>query len=471
MPRPNILLISGDQHNAEILGCAGNPVVRTPNIDALAADGMLFSQAFTSQPICTPARTAIFTGLFSKHHGVYHNINMNYQPGKPALPPERVAFPERLAAAGYDTALFGKLHARHEGGKCFGLATARLVEGKGHFMPSRDLQDEYRRHLARRGYPPDVWRVWENDPSYAANGYVTSPLPEEDYIDTFIADMALDYLDQVNEPFFAWVSFCTPHNPWDPPKPFDTMVDPADVPMPHRKAGELETKPPQWVDHVARTIASLPYTSMDRSLPGGVANAYARFPEEKTRRMLAAYYGEVSHLDRQVGRVLEALVARGLDENTVVVYLSDHGDYCGNNWAFYKYAGLYDSLIRVPLVVRWPGAAPKGGSCDELVSLVDVAPTFLDAAGLDGPADLDGHSLRPLLEGRQAERRQEVFVEAGATTAILTPDWKLVRWRDGTEELYDRRRDPYDLDNLADHAGLDDIQADLRARLETWKSQ
>ena len=142
---------------------------------------------------------------------------------------------------------------------------------------------------------------------YAENGFVTSPLPEKDYIDTFVADIALEHLDAVTEPFFSWVSFCTPHNPWDPPKPFDTMFDPADIPMPHRAEGELETKPPQWVDHVARTIASLPYRSMDPDLPGGADNAYARFPEDKTRRMLAAYYGQIAHLDKQVGRLLDAL--------------------------------------------------------------------------------------------------------------------------------------------------------------------
>ncbi|NQT51721.1 sulfatase-like hydrolase/transferase [bacterium] len=468
MPRPNILLISSDQHNAEILGCMGNPVVRTPHLDALAADGALCTHAFTSHPICTPARTSVFTGLYSKSHGVYHNINMNYQPGKPCLPPERVAFPEVLADAGYHTSLFGKLHTRHEGGKNFGLRTARLVEGKCHFVSSPAEQDEYRRALAQRGYPPDVWKVWENDPTYATNSYATSPLPEADYIDTFIADMAVEHLRQVEGPFFSWVSFCTPHNPWDPPKPFDTMYDPAAIPLPHRKAGELETKPPQWVDQVARTIASLPARSVDPSLPGGAANAAARFPEEKTRRMLAAYYGQVSHLDQQIGRVLDALKARGLYDDTLVIFLSDHGDYCGNHGAFYKYAGLYDSLIRVPLLIRWPGARP-GRRVDELVSLIDVAPTILDAAGLNGPADMDGRSLRPLLTGEAADWRQELFVETGATAAVLTPDWKLVTWQDGTEELYDRRRDPHDLDNLAAAPSLEPTRAALRERLAAWK--
>ena len=238
MARPNILLITTDQHNADHLGCAGNPVVRTPHIDALAREGAFCSQAFTPLPICTPARTSLFTGLYVKSHGVYHNVNMHYQPGKPALPSERVAFPEVLADAGYDTSLLGKLHARHEGGKCFGLGTTRLVEGKCHFVSSPDEEDEYRKYLREKGYPADIWKVWDNDPTYAVNGHATSPLPEEDYVDTFIANMAVEHLGQVPQPFFSWVSLCTPHNPWDPPEPYASMYDPADIPMPHRKVGE-----------------------------------------------------------------------------------------------------------------------------------------------------------------------------------------------------------------------------------------
>ncbi|MBM4087473.1 MAG: hypothetical protein FJ272_21985, partial [Planctomycetes bacterium] len=243
--RMNILLLTTDQHNAEIMGPAGNRVVQTPNLDRMAARGVNFASAFTPFPICTPARTSIFTGQYAATHGVRHNINMNYQPGKPALPPGAVAFPELLAKAGYHTSLFGKLHTRHEGGKSFGLQLARLVEGKCHFVPSREQQDEYRRYLATKGYPDGVWEVWDRDPSYRVNGYVTSPFPDEDYVDTFIADMALEHLAKVAEPFFSWVSFCTPHNPWDPPRPYDRMYDAAHIPMPHRRRGELEEKPKQ----------------------------------------------------------------------------------------------------------------------------------------------------------------------------------------------------------------------------------
>ena len=471
MKQPNILLITSDQQHPDTLGCVGNPIIRTPHIDALAAEGTIFSQAFTTLPLCTPARTSIFTGLFAKHHGVRHNVNMAWKPGPPALPPERVAFPELLAKAGYPTAFFGKLHARHEGGKNFGLQIMRLAEGKGHFVGSPQDEDEYRRALRQRGYPPDISRTWEL-PAYTRDGYVTSPLPEKDYIDTFICDMALEHLSRAQGPFFCWVSFCTPHTALDPPQPYDTMYDPALMPPPHRRLGELEEKPRQWVDQLARTIHALPFTSTDPKLPGGIENAYRRFPIEKTQRMRAAYYGEVSHLDAQVGRLVQALKQKALYDNTLILFTSDHGDYCGDHWAFYKYGGLYDSLIRVPFVVRFlPG---QGGRkrVDALVSLADVMPTLLEAAGVPCPDDLDGRSLRPLIAGHAcpepAERnggwRQQLLIECGPTNALVTPDWKLVRWRDGTEELYDRVNDPHDLFNVAGKSSLADIQRELRSR-------
>lgn len=469
MDKPNVLLITTDQHNAEILGCMGNPVVHTPNIDNLASRGAIFTQAFTPFPVCTPARTSIFTGLFAKNHGVRHNINMNYKPGAYALPPERITFPEILAENGYQTSFFGKLHTRHEGGKNFGIQTARLVEGKGHFVGSPEEKDEYRRYLLEKGYPEDIWKVWENDPTYALNGYVTSPLPDEDYIDKFIGDIALEYLERVQSPFFTWVSFCTPHNSWDPPALYDIMYDPADIPMPHRKTGELEKKHPSWVDQVARTIPPLPATSIDKSLPGGIENAYRRFPEEKTRRMLAAYYGEISHVDTQIGRVIETLERRGLMDNTLVIFTADHGDYLGNNWAFYKYGALYDSLIRVPFICCWPVNLPESREFNELISLVDIMPTILDACGIAVPEELDGCSLLPLIKVEIDDWRDKLLVESGSTTAILTSDWKLFQWRDGIEELYNRRQDPHDMENLGDDPQMKRLRSKLHQQLDRLK--
>ena len=465
MEKPNILLLTTDQHNAEILGCAGNTIVQTPNIDALAKRGIFFTQAFTPFPLCTPARTSIFTGLEPRHHGVKHNINMNYSPGPYALAPEYIAFPELLRKTGYRTYFIGKLHTRHEEGKNFGLHITKLIEGKCHFVDSPKKQDLYRQYLIRRGYPKDIWKIWEN-PEYVKNGYVTSPLPEEDYIDTFIANLAIKQLEEIETPFFMWVSFCTPHNPWDPPTPYDKMYDPEKIPFPHRVIGELETKPRRWADQIARTISALPATSIDPSLPGGVENAYKRFPEDKTRRMLAAYYGEITHVDRQIGRLLDALRKEGFLKNTLIIFTSDHGEYLGNNWAFYKGSGLYDSLIRVPLILSWPEKLPGGRKVSSLVSLVDLAPTILDACGVHTEIRMDGDSLLPLIMGETDSWRKELLIESGASKAILTEKWKFIKWKDHTVELYDRIEDPHDHYNLAFDSSTRSTRELLCKRLE-----
>ena len=184
--KPNLLLITTDQHNAEILGCAGNPVVRTPHLDRLAAEGVLFEAAFTPHPVCTPARTSIFTGLYARHHGVRYNINTDESkpspPGHAGLGADVPVFPRILAEDGYRTALFGKLHATQQGdaqqGRMeFGLQHTRLAEGKGQFVAYGAPPDDYRHYLAERGYPAGVWRTWEH-PDYARQGHTVCSLPE-----------------------------------------------------------------------------------------------------------------------------------------------------------------------------------------------------------------------------------------------------------------------------------------------------
>ena len=451
--RPNILLITTDQHNASVLGCYGNPVVKTPNLNGLASEGILFRAAYTLTPLCTPARTTILTGQHACRHGVLYNININEtKPDPPdwtGLPPDAVAFPEILSRAGYQTALFGKLHSLQRR-KNFGLHTLKLAEGKGHFVTRSGEPDDYRRYLREKGYPDSHWRTWEN-PDYQQNGCTTSPLPAEDYIDYWTATEAISYLDKVREPFFAWVSFSGPHTPWDPPEPYGRMYDPEDIPMPARRRGELEEKHPAWVDHIAKTIPALPRGSIDPDAPGGLENAYRRFPDPQVRRMLAAYYGQITLIDDQVGRIIAALQDRECLDNTLIMFTADHGDYLGDNWAFYKHGAFYDSLARVPMILRWPAAGiDRHRTTDHLVSLIDIAPTFLDAAAIPPVDHADGLSLLPLLRGDAPGSRSSLFVDAGHVKGLISSEWKYMRWNDGFEELYARENDPHDLYNVAE---------------------
>ena len=467
MKRPNLLLITTDQQNAEIMACAGNPVVRTPHLDRLAREGALFAEAYTPHPVCTPARTSILTGQTAARHGVGYNIHLREdRPDPPhwtGLAAEALPFPELLRRQGYRTALFGKLHTKQAGDRNFGFQTLRLAEGKGQFVEFGTAPDHYRAHLRQKGYPDSAWRTWEA-PGYPERGWTPSPLPVEDYIDTWTATEALRWLGDGDGPFFAWVSFSGPHTPWDPPAPYDRMYDPDQIPEPARREGELEEKHPDWVDCIAQTVPATPPFSRDNRRQPGIANAYRRFSDRQRREMLAAYYGQISLIDAQVGRLLEHLDERGLGEDTLVIFTTDHGDYLGNNWAFFKYGAQYDSLSRIPFLLRWPARVPPGARCASIVSLVDIAPTMLDAAGIEGVDPMDGTSLLPLLAGRSEGWREHLVLE-GKPRCAVTADWKYLLWPDGFAELYDRRADPHELHNRSHDPELASIQAAMHARL------
>jgi len=344
----------------------------------------------------------------------------------------------------------------------------KLAEGKGQFIRNGSPPDDYRQYLLDKGYDADLWKTWEN-PEYDEKGCVTFPLPEEDYIDVWTGTEGVKHLEQVEGPFFSWVSFSGPHTPWDPPAPYDTMYDPDQIPMPSRRRGALEEKNPLWVDTIARTIPACPAGSINRDREGGIENAYNRFPDSQVRRMLAAYYGQITLIDKQIGRLIEVLEKCGVLDNTLIIFTADHGDYLGNNWAFFKHAAAYDSLARVPMLMRWPEAIAQGKTRDQLVSLVDLAPTILEAAGLAPEEEMDGVALQPLFKDEPAQWRDDLYMEAGLVNTLFTDDWKYLRYsQSGVEELYNRKSDPHDLHNVAskpDNAGRCEAMAERLAAL------
>ncbi len=478
--RPNILLITADQHNADILGCYGDPVVQTPCIDRLAGAGVRFTHAFTPFSVCTPARTSIMTGQWAHHHRMTYNVNMGRE--VPGLAGNVPVITEMLKSAGYSTALIGKKHMLMEGVADMYFDYQVLAEGKGQFT-ARHQPDDYRNYLYQKGYG-DEWKAWETE-QYQRDFWVTSPFPEEDYIDTFIGRQAVEYLEETRgEPFFLWLSFCSPHNTWDPPVPYDTLYDPAIIPMPRRKLGELEKKPAAQAQR-ARTVVpvgpgntpELGPSGLSPESPGwGVFTApddpYTRVSDERLRGMLAAYYATVTLLDKQIGAVLDTLESMGKRDDTLIIYTSDHGDFLGNNWLFYKPGGFsYDSLVRVPMICSWPGHVPEGLASESLVSLIDLAPTFASVAGVQQPGEFDGKDLfRGAMQGDRGFR-DAVFSERENSAMIRTRDWKLVTYSNTEEaELYNLREDPGEHENLYGCEGLEPITAHLSERLVRWQS-
>ena len=443
-PPPNILFLTDDQHRWDWFGDTGTvPGLRTPHLDALRAGGTVFTNAWSNCPVCVPTRFSWYSGLHASQgrQGVMTNS---------ADWPDHVPYlPQLLRAHGYRTALIGKLHHRDGRQVTRDLATPESVaraQARGfehvwevggrsqaafhdcawtHHLRRHGLLDVYRRDLADRRAD----RCW-NEP------YRPSVLSAEHHVDTLIGDRASAWLNKValDRPFFLHASFCAPHFPLDPPADWFDRCRPADMPP-----------------------------------PVGVADPAERAYWQEQR---AAYASLIEFVDHQIGRVLAALAARGLDRQTLVLFASDHGDRLGDQGWWHK-SQPQDGSCRVPFVLRWPGTIPAGARRDGFAGAIDLPATVLTAAGLTGPLnqllpDSPGRSLWDYARGVVTEPpRRRVYAETAGFRMVVNHAWKYVHRADGTEELYDRQADPDDLHNLAQAPGhVADVAAMRLALIE-----
>jgi arylsulfatase A-like enzyme len=326
----------------------------------------------------------------------------------------------------------------------FGLHYARYLFRDGHDKGVERL---------RLMQPEAAGRTWDHTQTWA------NQLPEEDHPTTWVADRAIEWLGTVDEPFFAWVSFTDPHHPMDPPAPWSAMYSPADV-------GEVLWEPhPEEFDNKP-AIHRLWSEGPGRNAPMAWANpGAASLTRHELATMVAGYYGMVSQLDANIGRVLAALDQRGMADDTLVVSTTDHGEFLGDHQMMFKGPIHYESLLRVPLIVRGPGFDP-GAVVDEPVGTIDIAPTAMVAAGLPIPATVEG---RPLLDGAREYALVENDHQMVATIrlrTVATHQYKLTRYLDtDANELYDLEADPLELVNRWDDPALAGVRDDLVALL------
>ena len=462
-PRPpNILLITTDQQRWDTLGAAGNRLMRTPHLDALAGHGTLFSRAFIQNPVCIPSRACLQTGRYTHQHGVrYMEQQIDLTPG---LPSWEVTFMERLQMAGYRTGAVGKIHMMPQKGfhyeRLCGGKGARWTQSEGSELGPGPLGPTYASWLERRD-PGAYERIYEQRrrPEYADNmTAIRNVLPLEEYVDYWIAEEAIEFLNYPgSRPFFLQCGFCGPHGPIDPPAPYDELYPFDQVPLPKQRRDDPPASPKgrrhcSWVED-----------------------------EERIRRWVSYYWGLVSLIDDMVGRLVQVLERRGLMENTLIALVSDHGEMAGDYNLMGK-GNFYEEVIRVPLVVVPPGKAcargqGSGHQVSGLVETSDLAPTFLDYAGVEIPPQMPTRSLRPLLEGR-GDTRESVLCEYMSNdrgrmgTCVRTERWKYAFWgREHAAELYDLQEDPEELRNLAGdsaHRAEEDELRDLMLdRLQT----
>ncbi|WP_415403870.1 sulfatase-like hydrolase/transferase [Tateyamaria sp. SN3-11] len=374
--RPNILLISADQQRADCIGFKGRKV-KTPHLDALAAAGTHFDACITPCVVCQPARASILTGQLPRTHGVHDNgIDLD-----PAIGAR--GFAGMLGQAGYDTAYFGKAHfsTYHTfeatgSPECLKSSAIYPDDWHGPYMGFDHVEmmlvghnwwapekppagQHYERWYHADGQGDEKTRLmWENggDTKGAAQTW-HSRLPVEWHNTTWTADRAIDWLGQGHtDPFCAWVSFPDPHHPFDAPEPWSRLHDPAEVDLPDHRTRNFEGRP-WWHEQVL--------TAEPEGVGADIRKSYSRIPpqsDEQLREIIANTYGQIALIDHNVGRILAALEANGLADNTIVIYISDHGDWLGDHGLILKGPMHYDGLLKVPMIVRGPGVPAGGGS-------------------------------------------------------------------------------------------------------------
>jgi arylsulfatase A-like enzyme len=440
MAQPNILIIQTDQHRWDCLGVTGNPDIRTPNVDAIANDGSTFEQSFCPYPVCTPSRYSFLTGLWVHQHLGWTNHC--------TIPNGMATFPRILRSAGYRTKAVGKMHLTPTY-LDVGFDEMVLAEQNG---PGR-YEDDYHRYLREEGLCDAVDLV-DQEREYRSRaagrywdtfGSLVSDLDEAHHSSTWIGDRAVETLDAwEGDGNLLMASFIKPHHPFDPPAPWDEMYDPAGL-----------TLLPGWAERVD---------------PEDVLFSKGYFPhsaldERKLRRVMAHYYGSISHIDHHVGRMIDSLRARGLYDKTLIVFNSDHGEYLGSHHMKGKGNRMYEPLVRVPLIVKWPGQTREGVRRDDLVNTIDLAPTLLNAAGCEVPDVMPGFDLR------KETPREVMFAESGRGFEYMARSrtHKLLMCEDSEfDRLYDLENDPTERTNVFREKAHAEVRDELRDELMRW---
>ncbi len=435
--KPNMLLIHGDQHRFDCLGACGNPDIRTPQLDALAAEGIRFENSFCTYPVCTPSRYSLLSGQYVHQHRGSSN--------HATLAPDIPTFPRLLRDVGYRTRAVGKMHFAPTY-LDVGFDEMYLAEQDG---PGR-WDDDYHRDLMRSGFidlndledQRSEYRKRAREEYWNTFGALPSNLPEAWHTTTWVGDRAAEALETWSGGGnLLMVGFVKPHHPFEPPESWRDVYDP-----------ERLTLLPGWTD-----------TCFEHDLD--LHRGY--FPHEKLtepvlRRVMAYYYATIEQIDAQVGRMFSILKHKGLYDNTMIVYTSDHGEYMGFHHMLLKGNHMYDPLARVPLIVKYPGNAQniaggkRQGVSDALVTNLDVAPTLLHRAGIAPAGVMQGNDLAAPGSGREI-----VFCESGRNQVMSrTHTHKLLLDPDRNEALFfDLEKDPLEMKDLS-------VERDCRVEIQ-----
>lgn len=438
---PNIVLIMADQLRADALGCYGNPICRTPNLDRFAATACRFERAYTTIAVCSPSRASMLTGLYPHNHKVLINTHIDTRTSR-GLSPEVPTFSRILADRGYRLEYFGKWHVHEDyGPEQYGFHRYSPLQ--------RDTADR----------SDSIYIDFPNGKQLVA---ATTAAPPEEEPSCRLARSAASFLaeygksKQPQAPFLLRIDWLRPHFANVVPEPFSSMYE-----------GE---RIPPW-PNFHESFAGKPYGHLRKHQEWALQDKDWAW----WSRVVAKYYADVSYIDHCFGIIMDALAAAGLENDTMVVFTADHADSLGSHKHFEKGGTMYEEVLRIPFLVRWPGVTEPGSTSRDFVRNMDVMPTFVRAAGGELPDGIDAVDLKPLLDGTAEVWADSVYAEYhgdvwGPYTQrmVRTHDWKYVYNPYDLDELYDLREDPFEMTNLISDPNSAGRLLEMRGRLFGW---
>jgi arylsulfatase A-like enzyme len=463
--KPNVIILFTDQHNKKVMGFEGHPDVITPNLDQLAEDAIVFDNAYCTRGVCTPSRSSLVTGLMPRTLGLLAN------PGHTSVIDDAVSMASIFKMNGYKTYAFGKRHIKSS------IDAGWDVKKDHAFRPDDD--DNYVSWIERNGYAKEFAADWaaefgrgprgssEFDTKIptADLGTRISKLPEEYTMEAYTTMETIKMIkEQANsdQPFLCWASFYRPHQPYNPLQKYMDMYDVSEWGDGTKKGSSIKM-PANFYE----PTENLPPMLQDQRNGGNkVWNMDKAFQDEQLwRNYIGAYYALVTEIDHCIGEILNALDEAGMEEETIVIYTSDHGDFAGNHGMVEKCASghnVYEDILNVPLIIKIPGKTAKGKRTAELVTLADVLPTLIDVLELEIPEmkyPIQGESMADVLLKNGSMNRDYIISESWSQAAVITQNKKLGIMLDPTivyknqdyrafgDMFFDMKKDPLEVEN------------------------
>jgi len=457
MSQRNILVILTDQHRLDSIGAYGSTICKTPHIDALADSGARFDNAYSVCALCTPARASIYTGMYPHHHGLITNTNVDFC--KTEFDDSDKLISSYFLDNGYRCGFIGKWHCGNRLiPKDFGFEGMSLAR-YGHEIVNHPEYLEYlKKNNLERGQLTPLGKAWSTNHIMAG----TLSGQTEAMVPYFVAERTISQLESYasdDKPFLLFCNFWGPHQPYFPTEPYASMYDPRDIPPWGHFEDDFSGKPRS---HRRYLDALLGPNRKERSW-------------EECAQWLALYYGSCTMVDDQIGRIMDSLDELGLGSSTNVIMSTDHGDLIGAHGGMHdKGVMMYQDTYHIPMIVQGPGC-PAGAVVDEMVTNMDIMPTLLDFADIEPSEQLDGRSIIPLLDGSGIpDWEEDVYCEFFGhhylceVRMVVNKRYKYVFNITDFDELYDLEKDPWELHNLIDDAGSQEIARHMQKRLIHW---